>query len=221
MFATARRYSSNASRRLDIGARGLRARQRRPVRLGRRPARSKWSEAWISECALEQPAELAGPRVEPAELRRRDDAVQRVAQQLMAEVVEARDRGTSNGYRNACSTSSANGASRSATGRSMTPASDLRDEAPTDDRAGACDRPRASRRQAGEAGQDRVLDRVGDVRRRGSARPSVRASSPSAAEQLLDVQRDAVGALVDGVDDLARSRQAGVEDERRHSAVWS
>ena len=33
-------------------------------------------------------------------------------------------------------------------------------------------------------------------------------------EQLLDVERDAVAALVDGVDDVARSRQARVEDER-------
>jgi hypothetical protein len=34
-------------------------------------------------------------------------------------------------------------------------------------------------------------------------------------QQLLDVERDAVGALIHGLDDLARCGQPGAEDEGR------
>ena len=71
------------------GARGLRARQRRPVRLRPKAGALEMDAGVDVGGALDQPAELADPRMEPAQLRGRDDAVQRVAKQLMTEVVEA------------------------------------------------------------------------------------------------------------------------------------
>ena len=46
---------------------------------------------------------------------------------------------------------------------------------------------------------------------RAPVRPRLVAERP---EQLLDVERDAVGPLVDGVDHLARRRQPGPQDQR-------
>ena len=70
-------------------------------------------------------------------------------------------------------------------------------------------------RQARDAREHRVLDRVRHLRVADGAavRPGLVVER---GEQLLDVERDAVRPLVDGVDDLARRRQAGPEDERDH-----
>ena len=69
-------------------------------------------------------------------------------------------------------------------------------------------------RPMAEAREHGVLDRVRDGRLadRQAVRARLRAERP---EQLLDVERDAVGSLVDRVRDLARGREAGVEDQRR------
>ena len=65
-----------------------------------------------------------------------------------------------------------------------------------------------------DPGEDRVLDRLGDagLADRRAVGPRLGAQRP---EQLLDVERDPVGPLVDGGRDIARGRQAGVEDQRR------
>ena len=71
------------------GARRPRARDAPRGRPGARsPARSKWTDAWISEAPDQRP-ELAGAGMQATQLARLDGAVQRVAQELVAEVEEA------------------------------------------------------------------------------------------------------------------------------------
>ena len=85
-------------------------------------------------------------------------------------------------------------------------------------RAVAC----ASGDSVRRAGRDRVLDRLGHagLADRGAVGPRIGAER---AEQLLDVERDPVGPLVDRSRDVARRGQAGVEDQRRDESRlgWS
>ena len=86
-------------------------------------------------------------------------------------------------------------------------------EAAPDDRPGA-GRRLGLLRPMRHPGKDGVVDRLGHSRvaDRGAIRPCLGAEGP---EQLLDVERDPVGPLEDRGRDLARGRQARVEDERR------
>ena len=79
------------------------------------------------------------------------------------------------------------------------------------ERATAC----ASGESRLDALENRVLQGVrhGGVADRAAVRPFVLGDRP---EQLFDVERKAVGPRVDRGDDVARRRQTGAEDERRH-----
>ena len=91
---------------------------------------------------------------------------------------------------------------------------DLGDEAATHDRTRPGDL-LCFRGAMAESRQNGVLDRVRDSRLpdREAIRPRLGVESP---EELLDVERDPVRPIVDGVSDLARGRQTRVEDERGH-----
>ena len=93
------------------------------------------------------------------------------------------------------------------------PGQDLGHEAPPDDGAGAGGRLGLGR-QGRDPGDDRVLDGLGDARLadRRAIGSSLGAERP---EQLLDVERDPVGPLVDRGRDIARGGQPGVEDQCR------
>ena len=111
--------------------------------------------------AFEQRAELCRPGVQLPQVGGRDVPVQRVAEQLVPEVVVALST-QPNVNRNPLSTSSSSASSRSFTGRSMHAGEHLGHEAAPDDGAG----PRHGAgvvRQPREAGEDRVLDRLGDL----------------------------------------------------------
>ena len=109
--------------------------------------------------------------------------------------------------------SSWSGASSASGGHVHDPGQHLGHEAAADDGAGLGDllglgRPMAEARQHG------VLDGVRHRRLadREAVGPGI---GTQRAEQLLDVERDAIGALVDRLDDLAWSRQPRIEDQRR------
>ncbi len=93
------------------------------------------------------------------------------------------------------------------------PGQDIRHEAATDDRAGAGRGLRLGR-QAREPDQDRVLDGVRDAGFADRGAVDARLGAER-AEQLLDVERDAVGPLVHRGRDVARRRQPGTEEEGR------
>ena len=103
--------------------------------------------------------------------------------------------------------------SSSASGRSTIPArtSGLKHRPTT---AAARATFRASSDRPPEPGEDRVADRV---RHPGVADPATVGPRVvvERAEQLLDVEGDAVRPLVDGLDDVARRRQLAAEDQRR------
>ena len=74
---------------------------------------------------------------------------------------------------------------------------------------------RASSDRRREARQDRVLDRARHMRVADRLAVGARVVAEG-AEQLLDVERDAVGALVDRAHHLARGGEPGRQDQRRH-----
>ena len=121
----------------------------------------------------------------------------------------------SNGYRNAWPTSSSNGASSVATGRSMMPATHLGQEAPPDDGPGERHRPGVGR-QAAQPGDDGVADRVrhGRVADRPTVGAAPRRAARPAAPRRGAGSRRCVSYTA--LHDLPRRRQAGSEDERRH-----
>ena len=160
--------------------------------------------------ALELRPELAGAGVEAPTVGGRDRAVQRVAQELVPEVVQPAQAG-----------------------RVQDELVDELLERPLDrlgrdvhdpgQDSGTKQRPmtapaRAVACASGESWAIRAMTASSIVSGTFASRiaaPSERASALSAPEQLLDVERDAIGPLVDGRRDVARGRQAGVEQERR------
>ena len=74
---------------------------------------------------------------------------------------------------------------------------------------------RASSDRRREAGQDRVLDGARHVRVADGLAVGARVVAER-AQQLLDVQGNAVGALVDRAHHLARGGEPGRQDQRRH-----
>ena len=160
--------------------------------------------------ALQPGSELACSRVVAAALRGGDRPVQRIAQQLVAEVVQPADAGrVQDELVDQLLERSLDRVRRQV----HDPGEHVRHEAPADDRPGARGRLRF-RRQLGDAGDDGILDGLGHVglADRGAVGPRIGAER---AEQLLDVQRDAVRPLVDRECDVARRGQAGVEQQRR------
>ena len=95
------------------------------------------------------------------------------------------------------------------------PGEHLGHEAATDDRAGPGDRLRLGGPSWREAREDGILDGVrhGRLADGEAVGPGLGAQR---AEQLLDVERDAVGPLVDRLDDFAWGGQPRIEDQRRH-----
>ena len=160
-------------------------------------------------------AELPCPRVQAPELCCRNGLVQGVPQELVAEVVVALVHGLERiqeGARHELVEGCVEIFDRAIHHAGQ----DLRREAAAHHGAGQRDG-LGLVRQAREPGQDRVLDRVRDlgIADRAAVGPRLVAER---AEELLDVQRDAVAALVDRVDDRAGSRQATAEDQRRHES---
>ena len=94
------------------------------------------------------------------------------------------------------------------------PGQDVRHEAATDDRAGPGDG-LGIRRPTRDPGQDDVLDGVGHGGVADRRRVD-RTGGAHGGDELLDVEGHPVGAPVDLVDDLARGRQAGAQQERGH-----
>ena len=93
---------------------------------------------------------------------------------------------------------------------------DIGAEAPAQDGAGAGERPCVGR-EAGQARQHRVGDRVGDVDV--ADPPTVGAGLViERREELLDVERDPVRPRVDRLDDFPGSRQLAAQDQRRREA---
>jgi len=163
--------------------------------------------------ALERGTVLAGSRMKAAPIRGWDRAVERIPQELMAKVVtafgaewvqhavidELLQRRLDGGH-----------------GQVHDPGENLRHEAPPDHGAGTRNRLGLGR-PAPDSLEDGILDRVGYLRI--ADRPRAGAGSVSDhTEQLLDVEGNAIGALVHGLHDLAWRREAGVEDERRRHA---
>ena len=93
------------------------------------------------------------------------------------------------------------------------PGQDLRHEASSDDCAGSRGGLRLGR-ELRDPRDDRILDGVGHVRLADGTAVRARLRAQR-AQQLLDVERDAVGPLVDGSRHVTWGRQAGVEQERR------
>jgi hypothetical protein len=93
------------------------------------------------------------------------------------------------------------------------PGQDVGAEAPPDHRTRPRDRPGVVR-QSRQAGQDGVADGVRDGRLADPAavRPRVFIER---REELFDVERDAVGAFMDRLDDVPRRRQLAAQDQRR------
>ena len=89
MFSTARRYRSAASRcdEISAAARALWTAERKASRL--QPRALVVDRGVDLRPALQRLAKLTRPRVQPATFRLRQGPVDRVAQQLMAEVVQA------------------------------------------------------------------------------------------------------------------------------------
>ena len=149
--------------------------------------------------------------METSQLGRPDAPVQDVAQELVAEVDEARIAGVVEVRPLDELVDRAVEVFERAV---HDPGEDLGNEAAPDHRPRLGDLA-GLRRQLGEPGPDGVLDRLRDDRVADgpAVAPRVVAQGP---EQLLDVKRDPIGALVDCLDDLARGRQPGIEDQRGH-----
>ncbi len=158
-------------------------------------------------------AELRRARVQAAQLADRHGLVQRVPQELVTEVevalVDPAERVQE-------------GAVDELLQRVVElgdvavhdPGQDVGHEAPADHGAGTCHRPRVVG-QPREAGQDGVLDGARHVRVADGLAVGARVVAEG-AQQLLDVQGNAVGALVDRAHHLARGGEPGGQDQRRH-----
>ncbi len=160
---------------------------------------------------LELGPELARPGMEPAPIGRRDTAIDRIAQELMTEVVQT----AVSGRPEHAVVDQLLERRIDRFGRDVhDPGQDLRHEAPPDDGARPGNLPSLGRPMR-EPSDHRVLDRLGDrgLPDRVSVRSCIRAER---AEQFLDVQRDPVSSLEYRRHDFARCGQAGVEDQRRH-----
>ena len=161
--------------------------------------------------SLEVGPELTGSRVKTTSLRGRDRAIERVAQELVPEVVEAANAGRiEDEVVDELLERRIEGGGRDV----HDPGEDLRHEAPPDDRAGAGSRLGLGR-ELRDPGDDRILDRVGDG---GFAdrRPIGSRLGAQRAEKFLDVQRDAVRPLEHRGRDLARRWEPGIEDQGRY-----
>ena len=211
MFSIARRQSSNASRWDDRFIACLAASRAVRYASSVMPARSKCIDAWVSEAPSSTPPNSAARawnrRRSPAGTDRYSasrsswwrksywpllmDGIQHVVvDELLDRVVERIDRQVHHA------------------------GEDARDERPADDGAS----PRHGLglgRQPADPRQRRVLE--GLRHRRVQDGPAVREPlSADRAAQLLDMERDAVGPGVHGVDHVARRGQAGPEDQGRH-----
>ena len=154
--------------------------------------------------------ELGRAGVEMTQLGRPDGGVQRVPEELVAEVIEAAIEEVEREQERLLDQL---GERRLQVGDRTIQAAgkDLGHEAATDDGPRPSDRARVVR-EAPDAREHRILDRVGNLggADRATVRPGVLVQR---GEQLLDVEGNAVRALVHGGDDLARCRQAGPQDE--------
>ena len=161
--------------------------------------------------ALELHPELRGTRVQVAEVGLRERPVDRVAQELVAEVVEPTG---ARRVEDALVHQLAERIGQGRDGRIHDPGEDLGHEAAADDGARAGDRLRLGR-QAPDPLEDRVAERLrhGRLENRPAVRPL---GLVECAEELLDVERHAVRALVDRVDHGPRRREPRPQDERRH-----
>jgi len=163
--------------------------------------------------ADEPPAEFGGPGMEAASVARRRAPVDRVAEELVAEVevalvhevVREEDAGRHELVEGALKV----------LGATVHDAGEhVGGEAPPDHRTRSSDAV-GILAQAGGASHHGVLDRLRDGRVADGPAVDVGAERP---EQLFDVERNAIGPLVYRVDDGARSRQAGAEDQRGHES---
>ncbi len=161
--------------------------------------------------SLELLSELTGASVQPAALALGQAAVEGVAQQLMAEVEQPAQPGW---VEHVLVDELAQRSVEGVGGHVHDAGENLGHEAPPDHRAGAGHGLRF-RGEPADALENRVLQSVrhGRVADRAAVRPFVLGDRP---EQLFDVERNAVSPRVDRVDDVARRRQTGAEDERRH-----
>ncbi|HET9681741.1 MAG TPA: hypothetical protein VFP19_06855 [Candidatus Limnocylindrales bacterium] len=147
--------------------------------------------------------------MEPSPVRRRYVSVDRIAQELVAEVVLAANAGC---LEDAVVDELLERRLDGLDGHVHDAGQDVRHEGAANDRAGAGNTLGIDR-QAAEALNGRVLEGLWDSRLANC--PSIdQRRRVEGAEQLLDVKRYAVGPLEDGVDDVAGCRQPAARDQR-------
>ena len=216
MFSTARRNSSNASRWDDKSIACFAAVEGCAVRLLRHPRPLEMDGCVGRRRALQHTAELRRPGVVPPPLAGRDRPIERIPKELVTEVVLP---GSEDGIQHVVVDELLDRIVERLDGQVHHPGEDARHERPPEDGASPGHGLRLGR-QPSDPRQGRVLERL----RHGRVQhgPAVREPLPAErAEEFLDVERDAVGPGVDRVDDVARRRQSGPEDQRVISAVSS
>jgi hypothetical protein len=161
--------------------------------------------------AFELLSELTSARVQPAALAVGQAAVHGVAQQLMAEVIQSARPGR---LEHVLLDELAQRSVEGIGGYIHDGREHLGDEAPPDHCTGTGDG-LSLRGEPRDALENGILKGVrhGSFTDRMAVEPLVLCDRP---EQLLDVERNPVGPRVDRVHDIARRRQTGAEDERRH-----